>query len=268
MLKLENLSLQYPNGTLAIDSISLQIDDGEFVSVVGPSGCGKSTLLRTAAGLVRPTGGTVSPGTQDVGYVFQDPTLLPWRSVLRNVELVAELRGVSKHDRRRMALAALEKVGLADVAQHKPRTLSGGMRMRVSLARTLATQPSLMLFDEPFSAVDELTRGRLCDDLMSLFVAERFTGLLVTHSIAEAVYLGRRVLVMAGRPGRLVGEVEVPLDYPRKPSIRFDPAFAELTSRVYSLLVTKELDTKELDTKGLGTKERGTKERGSKEAVS
>ncbi|HEX6684360.1 MAG TPA: ABC transporter ATP-binding protein [Candidatus Limnocylindrales bacterium] len=236
MLTIEDLRLQYPNGTLAIDSISLHLKAGEFVAVVGPSGCGKSTLLRAAAGLLQPTSGTISRKTDDVGFVFQDPTLLPWRSVLRNVELVAELRGVSKADRRGMALAALEKVGLAEVAKHKPRTLSGGMRMRVSLARTLATQPSLMLFDEPFSAVDELTRGRLCDDLMALFAAEHFAGLLVTHSIAEAVYLGGRVLVMSGRPGRLLGEIEVPLDYPRKPSIRFDPAFAELTSRVYALL--------------------------------
>ncbi|HZM74207.1 MAG TPA: ABC transporter ATP-binding protein [Candidatus Limnocylindrales bacterium] len=236
MLTIKDLSVRYPNGTLAIESLSLEIDDGEFVSVVGPSGCGKSTLLRAAAGLVPATAGSVSLGTQDIGFVFQDPTLLPWRSVLRNVELVAELRGASKADRRRMALAALEKVGLADVAKQKPRTLSGGMRMRVSLARTLATQPSVMLFDEPFGSVDELTRGRLCDDLMALFAAERFTGLLVTHSIAEAVYLGRRVLVMSERPGRLVGEVEVPLDYPRNPSIRFEAAFAELTAKVYTLL--------------------------------
>ena len=236
MLTIEDLSVRYPNGTLAIESLSLQIDDGEFVSVVGPSGCGKSTLLRAAAGLVPPTAGSVSLGTQDVGFVFQDPTLLPWRSVLRNVELVAELRGVSKADRRRLARAALEKVGLADAARHKPRTLSGGMRMRVSLARTLATKPSVMLFDEPFGAVDELTRARLCDDLMKLFAAERFTGLLVTHSIAEAVYLGGRVLVMSARPGRLLGQVDVPLEFPRQPSVRFDASFAELTSKVYSLL--------------------------------
>jgi NitT/TauT family transport system ATP-binding protein len=236
VLTLEDLSLQYPNGTLAIDSVSLQIDGGEFVTVVGPSGCGKSTLLRTAAGLVRPTGGTVSLGTKDVGFVFQDPTLLPWRSVLRNVELVAELQGLPKAERQHLAMAALQKVGLDDVAGQKPRTLSGGMRMRVSLARTLATQPSLMLFDEPFGSVDEITRARLCDDLLALFVTERFAGLLVTHSIAEAVYLAGRVLVMSGRPGRLLGEVEVPREYPRKPEIRFDPAFAELTSRVHSLL--------------------------------
>lgn len=236
MLTVKDLSVRYPNGTLAIDSLSVEIDDGEFVSVVGPSGCGKSTLLRAAAGLVPPTSGSVSLGTQDIGFVFQDPTLLPWRSVLRNVELVAELRGVSKPDRRQMALAALEKVGLTDAAQQRPRTLSGGMRMRVSLARTLATQPSVMLFDEPFGAVDELTRGRLCDDLMTLYAAERFTGLLVTHSVAEAVYLGRRVLVLSGRPGRVVGEVDVPLEHPRDPLIRFDAAFAELTAKVHSLL--------------------------------
>jgi NitT/TauT family transport system ATP-binding protein len=236
VLTIKDLTVRYPNGTLAIESLSVEIDDGEFVSVVGPSGCGKSTLLRAAAALVPPTSGSVSLGTQDIGFVFQDPTLLPWRSVLRNVELVAELRGVSKPDRRRMAMAALEKVGLTEVAQQRPRTLSGGMRMRVSLARTLATQPSVMLFDEPFGAVDELTRGRLCDDLMTLYAAERFTGLLVTHSVAEAVYLGRRVLVLSGRPGRMVGEVDVPLDHPRDPAVRFDAAFAELTAKVHSLL--------------------------------
>jgi NitT/TauT family transport system ATP-binding protein len=236
VLTIEDLRVQYPNGTLAIDEISLSLNAGEFVAVVGPSGCGKSTLLRAAAGLLSPSSGTVSRDTRDIGYVFQDPTLLPWRSVLRNVELVAELQGLSKVERRSLALTALEKVGLADVAEQKPRTLSGGMRMRVSLARTLATQPSLMFFDEPFGSVDEITRARLCDDLLSLFVAERFTGLLVTHSIAEATYLASRVLVMSGRPGRIVGEVEISLEYPRKPSVRFDPGFAELTSRVHSLL--------------------------------
>jgi NitT/TauT family transport system ATP-binding protein len=236
VLSIEDLGVRYPNGTLAVDGISLRLEAGEFVAVVGPSGCGKSTLLRAAAGLIPPSSGSVRRETPDVGFVFQDPTLLPWRSVRRNVELVAELRGASKAERAELALAALEKVGLAEVAEQKPRTLSGGMRMRVSLARTLATRPALTLFDEPFAALDELTRARLCDDLQTLFVAEPFAGLLVTHSLAEAVYLAGRVLVMPGRPGPLLGEVEIPLPYPRPPSIRFDPAFTELTAKVHSLL--------------------------------
>jgi NitT/TauT family transport system ATP-binding protein len=236
VLTIDNLRVQYPNGTLAVDGISLQLKDGEFVAVIGPSGCGKSTLLRAAAGLLPATSGLVTREGDDLGFVFQDPTLLPWRSVLRNVELVAELRGHRRAARRAMALAALEKVGLADVAQQRPRTLSGGMRMRVSLARTLATHPPLLLLDEPFSTVDEITRARLCDDLLSLFADQGFAGLLVTHSIAEAVYLASRVLVMSGRPGRVVGEVDIPLVYPREPSVRFDPGFASLTSKVHSLL--------------------------------
>jgi NitT/TauT family transport system ATP-binding protein len=214
----------------------LRLRAGEFVSVVGPSGCGKSTLLRLAAGLLAPTGGVVDRHTDRVGFVFQDPTLLPWRTVRRNVELIGELEGLSRHDRRTRAVKAIGRVGLADFAEHRPGALSGGMRMRVSLARTLTVQPDLFLFDEPFGALDEITRTRLGEDLQALFAADRFTALFVTHSLAEAVYLAGRVLVMSDRPGQIVGEVDVPIPYPRPPELRYTAEFAKLTARVSHLL--------------------------------
>lgn len=236
ILSFSQVSLRYPTGVRALHDISLQLRGGEFVSVVGPSGCGKSTLLRLASGLATPTEGQVIRTTDHIGYVFQDPTLLPWRSVRRNVELLGELHGLSRSERRERASQALDRVGLADFANQRPGTLSGGMRMRASLARTLTMRPELFLFDEPFSAVDELTRGRLGDDLQTLFAADRFGALFVTHSVAEAVHLSTRVLVMSPRPGRLLAEIEVPWPHPRPPELRFTPEFTELTARVFAEL--------------------------------
>jgi NitT/TauT family transport system ATP-binding protein len=236
LLSFDNVGLLYPNGTLALDAVTLSLAAGQFVGVVGPSGCGKSTLLRLAAGLLPATHGTVDRATDRVGYVFQDPTLLPWRSVRRNVELVGELSGMSAADRRTRATEALRRVGLADVADQRPRALSGGMRMRASLARALTTHPDLFLFDEPFAAVDELTRARLGDDLQGLFLTDRFGALFVTHSVAEAVYLCQRVVVMADRPGRILGEVEVPAPYPRPPEVRYSTEFAHWCASVASVL--------------------------------
>jgi NitT/TauT family transport system ATP-binding protein len=235
-LIIEEARVRYANGTLALDGVSLRLAAGEFVAVVGPSGCGKSTLLRLAAGLLPPTSGSVSRTGQHVGFVFQEPTLLPWRSVRRNVELIGELRGVSREERQARAAEAIDRVGLADSADQRPHTLSGGMRMRVSLARTLTTRPDLLMCDEPFGSVDEITRSRLGYDLQALFVADGFAGLFVTHSVAEAVYLSSRVLVMSDRPGRVLGEVSVPLPYPRSPRTRYSASFAKLTSRVSDLL--------------------------------
>ncbi len=236
LLSIKDLSVRYPNGTLALDGVSLDLSVGEFVAVVGPSGCGKSTLLRVAAGLLPPSEGSMENTCDHIGFVFQDPTLLPWRSVRKNVELVGELRGMSRAERQKTARDVIARVGLTEFADQRPGTLSGGMRMRASLARTLMARPELMLFDEPFGSVDELTRARLCDDLQSLFVADGFAGLFVTHSIAEAVYLAERVLVMTDRPGRLAGEVPVSFDYPRPPDIRYTPEFAKTTAAVYGLL--------------------------------
>ncbi|MDI1461412.1 ABC transporter ATP-binding protein [Catellatospora sp. KI3] len=233
-LSFEQVGMHYPTGTTALDDVTLHVGAGEFVAVVGPSGCGKSTLLRLAAGLLTPTSGTVARSAARLGFVFQDPTLLPWRSVRRNVELAGELRREPAAQRRERAEQALARVGLTGAADQLPRTLSGGMRMRVSLARTLAGQPELMLFDEPFGSLDEITRERLGEELQSLFVADGFAGLLVTHSVAEAVYLAERVVVMADR--RIVGEVAVPLPYPREPQVRFWPDFTALTANVTELL--------------------------------
>ena len=235
-LSFAGVGKRFATGTLALHGVDLELAAGEFVSVVGPSGCGKSTLLRLASGLSRPTDGEVRTGPGEVGYVFQDPTLLPWRTVARNVELAAELKGLSRAERRRRVAAAIELVGLGGFERQLPRMLSGGMRMRVSLARSLLLDPDLCLFDEPFGALDELTRARLNTELLQLYAARRFTGLFVTHSVAEAVFLSTRVVVMSPRPGRVVADVPVPFGYPRPPDLRFSAEFTGLAARVSAAL--------------------------------
>jgi NitT/TauT family transport system ATP-binding protein len=236
LLTFTGVSKRFPDGTTALDGIELRVQAGEFVSVIGPSGCGKSTLLRVASDLTQATGGTVEVQTRKIGYVFQDPTLLPWRTVQANVELFAELRGLPKAERRRRADEAIELVGLSDFAGHRPRALSGGMRMRVSLARSLTLQPELFLFDEPFGALDEIARERLNDELLQLYLTQRFTALFVTHSVTEAVFMSTRVLVMSGRPGRILGDFAVPFEYPRPPRLRFEERFARLAGQVSARL--------------------------------
>jgi NitT/TauT family transport system ATP-binding protein len=235
-LAFQGISMTFPDGTRAVDDVSFEVQAGEFVTVVGPSGCGKSTLLRIASGLTKQTRGTVLVDQESLGYVFQDPTLLQWRTVRGNVELLAELHGVPKAERRRRAQSAIELVGLAGSETQYPKQLSGGMKMRASLARSLVMQPKVFLFDEPFAAVDEITRERLNDELMRLFSREHFAGLFITHSISEAVFLSTRVLVMSARPGHIVGEFAVPFSYPRVPDLRFEPAFAELSGSVSHVL--------------------------------
>jgi NitT/TauT family transport system ATP-binding protein len=205
---------------------------GEFVTIVGPSGCGKSTLLKIASGLLEASSGEISVDRDRIGYVFQDATLLPWRTVRRNVELLAELHGYDKEERVKLAEDAIDLVGLRGFENHYPRSLSGGMRMRASLARTLTLKPPVFLFDEPFGAVDEITRERLNEETLRLFEQERFAGLFITHSISEAVYLSTKVHVMSARPGRLVASFDVPFDYPRHPDLRFDARFAEICGQV------------------------------------
>ncbi len=222
----------FPDGTHALSETTFDVRPGEFVTVVGPSGCGKSTLLRIASGLNPATGGSVSVDRSRLGYVFQDATLLQWRNVVRNVELMAELEGIPRGERHRRALDAIRLVGLAGAEHKYPKQLSGGMKMRVSLARSLVLDPSVFLFDEPFGAVDEITREYLNDEVIKLFQLNGFAGLFITHSISEAVFLSTRVLVMSARPGRIVAEVSIPFAYPRSPELRFDPAFAELSGQI------------------------------------
>jgi len=234
----EHIEMTFADGTRAIDDVSFAVAPEEFVTIVGPSGCGKSTLLRIASGLLRATGGTVTIDRDHLGYVFQDATLLPWRTVRQNVELLAELRGMDKAERQRLAQAAIEMVGLSGFEQHYPKSLSGGMRMRASLARTLTMRPPVFLFDEPFGAVDEITREHLNEQTLALFEAERFAGLFITHSINEAVFMSTRVLVMSARPGRIVAEFAVPFGFPRSPDLRFAPDFAALGSEISLALRT------------------------------
>jgi NitT/TauT family transport system ATP-binding protein len=235
-LEFRNVSKVYENGTRALDCLDLTLAPGDFVTVVGPSGCGKTTLLRLAAGLTEPTSGEILTDTEQVGYVFQDPTLLEWRSAAANVELVGELHGMPRAERRKRAKETLDLVGLAGFEQNLPAQLSGGMRMRVSLARALLLAPEIFLFDEPFGALDELTRLRLQDELHRLARTQGFTGLFITHSVSEAVYLSTRVLVMSPLPGTITHEIEVPFDFPRSPDIRYRAEFARIAGEVSAAL--------------------------------
>jgi NitT/TauT family transport system ATP-binding protein len=240
-LRFTDVGKRFPDGTVALTGVNIDVANGEFVSIVGPSGCGKSTLLRIASGLTKVSEGKVDVRASTVGYVFQDPTLLPWRSVRKNVELLAELAKMPKAERRQRAAEAIKLVGLTGFERHRPRALSGGMRMRVSLARSLVLQPDLFLFDEPFGAVDEITRERLNDELLQLFLARGFAALFVTHSVSEAVFLATRVIVMSPRPGRVLGDFSIPFDYPRQPQLRFSDEFAHVAARVSRCLRSDEV---------------------------
>ena len=231
-LSFQNITMVFPDGTEALRDVSFDVHRGEFVTVVGPSGCGKSTLLKIASGLLTPTGGRVVVDRDHLGYVFQDATLLHWRTVRQNVELLPELHGIGRAERRRLAQEAIDLVGLTGFERHYPKSLSGGMKMRCSLARTLTLRPPVFLFDEPFGAVDEITREHLNEETQDLFQRERFAGLFITHSISEAVFMSTRVLVMSARPGRIVAEFHIPFGYPRRPELRFDPEFAEVSGKV------------------------------------
>ena len=236
-VQFNGVSKRFDTGTVALSEVDVTVAAGEFVSIVGPSGCGKSTLLRLAAGLSRPTAGEIALHSDRLAYVFQDPTLLPWRSALSNVELVGELHGLSKPERRERARAALVTVGLTGFEDQLPAQLSGGMRMRVSLARALVLEPDIFLFDEPFGALDEITRLRMQEELQRLLHTSTFSALFITHSVSEAVYLSNRVLVMSARPGRIVHEVTVPFDYPRPSDIRYQAEFGRLAGEVSAALL-------------------------------
>jgi NitT/TauT family transport system ATP-binding protein len=246
LISVRGVNKTYQNGTVALDDISFDVSAGEFVSLVGPSGCGKSTLLRIVAGLgpisdgrvlvegLDPTAARKERG--DTAFVFQDATLMPWRNVLGNVELPLELRHVAKRERQSAGVAALETVGLKDAERAYPHELSGGMKMRVSLARALTAQPRLLLMDEPFGALDEITRQRLNAELLRLCALACWTVLFVTHNVFEAVYLSSRVLVMSRRPGQIIADVPVPLPYPRDPALRTTGEYSRVVRQIVDLL--------------------------------
>lgn len=231
IFKSESAGLVYPDGTQALTDTSVSVAAGEFVSIVGPSGCGKSTLLRMASGLIAPTSGQLSRnGT--VQFVFQDSTLLPWRSVRKNVSLNLELQKVDPSVIEKRTMAALHLVGLADSAEKLPRQLSGGMKMRTALARSLVCEPDLYLFDEPFAALDEFSRERLNIELRSMLSTRNAGSLFVTHSIAEAVFLSHRVLVMSPRPGTIVNEFQIPFGQHRDQNLRYTSEFAQVSGEI------------------------------------
>jgi NitT/TauT family transport system ATP-binding protein len=227
---------QFPDGTLALRDVTLDVQAGEFVSVVGPSGCGKSTLLRMASGLTRCTSGDIAVQATNVGFVFQDATLLPWRTVRRNVELLMELARVPGGERRRRGQEAIDTVGLTGNERKYPRALSGGMKMRASLARCLTMAPEVFLFDEPFGALDEITRQRMNEEVLRLFQQRRFCGLFVTHSVSEAVFMSTRVVVMSGRPGRVVADIPIPFGLPRVSELRYTQEFGAVAGQVSAAL--------------------------------
>jgi NitT/TauT family transport system ATP-binding protein len=210
-VRLRGVTKIYDSGVAALGPVDLDVKRGEFISLLGPSGCGKSTALRLIAGLASPTSGTVdvARGTRAIGFVFQEPTLMPWADVAGNVRLPLKLAGMQGAEADGRVTAALAQVGLAEFAKSYPRELSGGMKMRVSLARALVTDPDILLMDEPFAALDEITRFRLNNDLLALWRDLRKTVIFVTHSVFESVYLSQRVLVMSARPGRIAAEFRI-----------------------------------------------------------
>lgn len=239
LVELQNVTKRFADGPIILDRISLAVAEGEFISFIGPSGCGKSTLLRLIAGLAPLTSGTLTIANRppesaatDLAFVFQDPTLLPWLTATRNVELPLKLRGVAPAARRAAAERSLDLVRLRDRAHAYPRQLSGGQKMRVSLARALAVSPKLLLLDEPFGALDEITREHLNEELLAIRDAQSWTAFFVTHSVAEAVFLSTRVVILSANPGRIRKIITVPFDYPRPADLRLTRAYHDLITEV------------------------------------
>jgi NitT/TauT family transport system ATP-binding protein len=249
LVALRGVGKAFANGTVALAGLDLDVRQGEFLSLLGPSGCGKSTALRIIAGLSEPTGGAVAwqaaptaggggggGGEGRIGFVFQEPTLMPWTSVANNVLLPLKLKRVAAATAAARADAALDRVGLQNFAAAYPRELSGGMRMRVSIARALVTEPELLLMDEPFAALDEITRFKLNDDLLRMWRALRTTVVFVTHSVFESVYLSSRIAVMAAQPGRVFTELAIDAPYPRDGNFRTSAEYSALCRRVSEAL--------------------------------
>jgi NitT/TauT family transport system ATP-binding protein len=253
-LEIHEVSKTYSNGTDVLDRICLNVYATELVSIIGPSGCGKSTLLKLIAGLSPLSSGKISiDGMEPVNareimaFMFQDATLLPWRTVQRNVELSLELHGENRMRRKEKATAALALVGLSNVADQYPRQLSGGMKMRVSIARALSGRPKVLLMDEPFAALDEMTRDRLNEELLRLRAENRWTALFVTHSVAEAVFLSDRVIVLSAHPGRIAHEIPIRFDAPRNADLRlcaeYEQMVLEVSHKLRSVVQQPEIST-------------------------
>ena len=242
LLELSDVEKRYDNGTLALERVNLKVGQHEFVSLLGPSGCGKSTALKMIAGLSPVTAGSIvwsdsiGDHAKDISFVFQEPTLMPWTKVFENVWLPLRLKGVSLETAKPMVNAVLEKVGLSQFAHVYPRELSGGMKMRVSIARAMITKPRLLLMDEPFAALDEMTPFKLNNDTLALWQAQQFTTIFVTHSVYESVYLSNRIIVMAARPGRMIADIAINEPYPRTDSFRNTSRYAELCVKVSQAL--------------------------------
>jgi NitT/TauT family transport system ATP-binding protein len=238
-IAMERATKSYGTGAVILEEISLHVAKKEFVSIIGPSGCGKSTLLKLVAGLSPITAGKISVdgmtpanAREIVSFIFQDATLLPWRTVRQNVVLGLELDGVARARRDEKVDAVLAMVGLGHVADAYPRQLSGGMKMRVSIARALATRPQVLLLDEPFAALDEMTRDRINEDLLKLREEQGWTALFVTHSVAEAVFLSTRIIVLAPHPGRVAQDIAVELPFPRTEETRLSDEFENCVADV------------------------------------
>ena len=242
-IALQGVAKRYRNAAVALQNISLTVDRGEFVTFLGPSGCGKSTLLKLVAGLspvsegsVQVNGMTPVNARELMSFIFQDATLLPWRTVEQNVGLGLELEHAARPLRKERVDRMLELVGLNQVARRFPRQLSGGMKMRVSIARALVSRPRILLMDEPFAALDEMTRDRLNEEILRLYAEHKWTVLFVTHSVAEAVFLSSRVVILAAHPGRIAHEIEVNLSWPRTAETRESKAFEEQVTQASRLL--------------------------------
>lgn len=235
LVSLQNVCKRFGD-KLVLEDISLDIRNGEFISLIGPSGCGKSTLLRLLAHLTDVSSGSlVSTRALQreaaLSYVFQEPTLLPWLTVAKNVELPLRISGMPQQERTAISSRLLETVGLSEAADFYPRQLSGGMKMRVSIARALSVSPSLLLLDEPFGALDEMTRDGLNEELLRIREANTWTAVFVTHSVSEAVFLSSRIIVLSANPGRIAQQIDIPLPFPRTPETRHVEAFSDLVRK-------------------------------------
>jgi len=242
VLQMQSVDKTFNGGVVALRKMSLDVNEGDFISLLGPSGCGKSTALRLIAGLMRPSLGRINweggQGKDDLGVVFQEPTLMPWTTVARNVWLPFRLRGQSYNSVKDRIHEVLALVGLEKFADSYPRELSGGMKMRVSIARALVTNPRLILMDEPFAALDEITRQKLNDDLLSLKAKTGATVIFVTHSVFESVFLSDRIMVMAARPGRIIKEIKIDAPYPRGIDWRTSPEYAAVARETSDTLMS------------------------------